>query len=668
MNRLLLEGNAQVGSRVRNLSTQPPIRDYALIGDCHGCALVSRSGSIDWCAFGRFDAPPVFCRLLDAGKGGFLSVRPVGDFEAERSYLGDTTILRTTFTTTTGKVAITDYMPLGRQRGASAHDYVSLLAPGLLTRTIEGVAGEVDADIRFRPSIDYARTPARLVATSQGVFAENGPALYADLDFGLDGDLAQGSLAIRAGERRHLVVTPAQLPQPPSPCVTERLLEATRAFWSEWIAYCRYNGPYRDMVRRSALTLKLLTYAPTGAIVAAPTTSLPEEIGGERNWDYRYCWLRDASFTLYALAVLGYSGEAKAFGRFLKRVCSQRPTEIQIMYGIGAEMRLEEQALEHLEGYCGSRPVRIGNAAYKQRQIDVHGEFVDWAHLTATLGGKFDSDDRALIKYLVSFVAAHIHEPDQGLWEARSDPRHYVYSKMMGWVALDRGLRLLGDQPEWSALRDRLKEEILRHGVDPEGGHILQAYDYPDTDAALLLAPMLGFPVDHATLERSVAAIEMELRRGDYVERYRTADGLAGDEGAFLICSFWLVDAYLALGKEKEARDLFERLIARANDVGLFAEEIDPLSHDFLGNFPQAFTHLALIGNAIHLHLREKYGADALSGTNADRARRAVGATFGWRAIWQACKASGRVGRFWSSRQSILPAKLVRQLGVGTHG
>ncbi len=662
------ESRSQSIGGPRAVPTYFPIRDYALIGDCHGCALVSRAGSIDWCAFGRFDAPPVFCRLLDAGKGGFLSVTPVDTFEVERSYLEGTNILRTVFTTSTGKASVTDYMPVGRQPGASAHDYVSLSAPGLLIRTIEGLAGKVLFDIVFRASINYARTPARLVATPRGVFAENGPALHCGIGFSVTGDLALSRLGVEAGRRHDLIVVPAPLSRLPSTDAVSRLFEVTHAFWSEWIAYCRYNGPYRDMVRRSALALKLLTYAPTGAIVAAPTTSLPEGIGGERNWDYRYCWLRDASFTLYALAVLGYSGEAKGFSRFLKLVCSQRPSEIQVMYGIGAEMRLDEQTLEHLEGYCGSRPVRIGNAAYKQRKIDVHGEFVDWAHLTAALGGKFDTKERALIKYLVSFVAAHIHEPDQGLWEARRDPRHYVHGKMMGWVALDRGLRLLGDQPEWSALRDRLKEEILRRGVDPVGGHLLQAYDHPGTDAALLLAPMLGFPVDRATLERSVAAIETELRRGDYVERYRTEDGLAGEEGAFLICSFWLVDAYLALGKDQEARDLFERLIARANDVGLFAEEIDPVTHEFLGNFPQAFTHLAVIGNAIHLRLCEKYGAHALSGTNADRARRAVGATFGWRAIWEACKASGRVGRFWSSRRSILPARLVRQLSVATAG
>lgn len=647
------------GTGARLPSGYAPIRDYALIGDCHGCALISRLGSIDWCAFHRFDAAPVFCRILDAAKGGFLSAVPTTSFEVERHYLEDTNVLRTVFTSPTGRVAVTDYMPLGRNRGAGAHDYVTVVAPGLLIREIEGLTGEVELVIAFRPSVDFAARPARLSVRPFGLAAEDGPALYTDVTLSAEGDLASGTLVVAAGERRTLVLAPAPLAAPLDPADIARMQAVTCAFWREWIAYCRYSGPHRAMVRRSALALKLLTYAPTGAIVAAATTSLPEAIGGARNWDYRFCWLRDASFTLYALAVLGYSGEAQAFGRFLKLVCSKRPSRIQIMYGVGGEVELVERTLDHLDGYRGSRPVRIGNAAYGQQQSDIYGELLDWACLTAALGGSLRADDRRFIRHLVSLAAAAADQPDHGLWEARSVPRHHVHSRMMSWVALDRGLKLLGTEPEWLALRERLHAEILRRGVDSLEGHLLQAYDHPGTDAALLLAPSLGFPADRPLLERSVAAIERELREGDYVRRYRTHDGLAGEEGAFVICSFWLVDAYLALGRGHEARALFDRLAAAANDVGLFAEEIDPASGAFLGNFPQAFTHLALVTSASHLQLYEQGGAAAVLGTYADRARRAVGATFGWRAIWEACKASGRVGRFWSSRRSRWPRRLL---------
>jgi alpha,alpha-trehalase len=639
-----------------------PIRDYALIGDCHGCALVSSEGSIDWCALGRFDAAPVFCRLLDATKGGFLSVKPSARFDVERAYIDDTNILRTVFTTDTGRASATDYMPVGRRAGAGVHDYTSLAAPALLVRTIEGLAGRMDLDVTFRPSVEFARRPARLAATDASVFADAGPALHAEVLFRISGDTGHARITVAAGEKRHMVVSAKRLPAAIPPGTVDQLFATTSAFWREWLAYTRYRGRYQEMVRRSALVLKLLTYAPTGAIIAAPTTSLPEEIGGARNWDYRYCWLRDSSFVLYALAVLGYSGEAKAFGRFLRRVCRQRADLVQVMYRIDGEACLDEKILDHLNGYCGSRPVRIGNAAYRQRQIDVYGEVLDWAHLTAALGGGFDEEDRDLLRRLASFVATHAGDPDQGLWETRSEPRHHVHGKLMSWVTLDRALQLLGDNREWRSLRDRLQQEILDRGVDPGCGHLVQAYDHPNTDAALLLAPMLGFPVDSAVLERTIAAVERELRRGDYVERYRSDDGVPGRHGAFLICSFWLVDAYLALGRRSEARVLYERLLAGANDVGLFAEAIDPTSHAFLGNFPQAFTHLALVGNAIHFELCRKYGDAAILGTHADRARRAVGATFGWRAVWEACKASGRVGRLRSSRRSLMPEAFMRSL------
>lgn len=634
-----------------------PIRDYAAIGDCHGSALVSAEGSIDWCCLERFDADPVFCRILDAGRGGFFAIRPAAPFTARRAYREGTNILQTTFTTASGMATLTDFLPVGRQPGAGTHDYVRLNAPGWLVRIIEGKEGRVTLDVACRPSVDFARRPAHLVPEPGVVTVRNGttadgPCLYHDLpDLQLAGDTVHARLEITAGARRALVLTPRptdahDLDQ------AERLHSITQAFWREWIGYCRYRGPYAQAVQRSALALKLLTYAPTGAIVAAPTTSLPEALGGTRNWDYRYCWLRDSAFTLYALAVLGYSGEARHFVQFLVRACAASDPDLQIMYGIDAEPELGEQILDHLDGYCGSRPVRTGNGAYRQRQIDVYGEVMDSAMVYRTLGGRLDRTAEGMLAAAADFVARHWHEPDQGLWEMRGPPRHYTHSKAMSWVALDRACRLLGARPHWQSACDAIVEDIAASARAP--GHLVQAYGDPGTDAALLLLPLVALPIDRRTLEATVAAVERELRQGPFVYRYRNEDGLAGTEGAFFICSFWLVDALLLCGRYDDARSLFEQLLARANDVGLYAEEIDPESGAFLGNFPQAFTHLALIGAAAHLDLYQKGGRDALIGSHADRARRQVTATFGWRALWAALKATRRVGRIFPSRRSVL--------------
>jgi GH15 family glucan-1,4-alpha-glucosidase len=460
-------------------------------------------------------------------------------------------------------------------------------------------------------------------------------------------------MEIAAGARRTLVLTP----RPAKESVMDqalRLHAITQAFWREWIGYCRYRGPYAPAVTRSALALKLLTYAPTGAIVAAPTTSLPEALGGTRNWDYRYCWLRDSAFTLYALAVLGYSGEARHFVQFLVRACAASHPDLQIMYGINAEPELDEQTLDHLDGYFGSRPVRIGNGAYRQRQIDVYGEVLDSAMVYRTLGGRLDGAVRGMLEETAEFVAAHWREPDQGLWEMRGPPQHYTHSKAMSWVALDRACRLLGTRPHWQTARDGILDDIAARALAPDSGHLVQAYGHPGVDAALLLLPLVALPIDRRTLEATVIAVERELRHGPFVYRYKNEDGLEGTEGAFFICSFWLVDALLLCGRHDEAKALFEQLLATANDVGLYAEEIERESGAFLGNFPQAFTHLALIGAAAHLDLYEKGGMDALVGSHADRARRQVTATFGWRALWAALKATRRVGRIFPSRRSIL--------------
>jgi GH15 family glucan-1,4-alpha-glucosidase len=609
---------------------------------------------VDWCCLGRFDADPVFCRILDAERGGFFSVCPADRFSTSRGYLDGTNILRTQFATGRGSVTVTDFMPVGRQPRAGTHDYVHLHAPGWLVRVIEGVQGNVHLHIRYRPSVAFARRPVEIHSAPGRLTTEDGPSLYHDgLSFDAVEGVASATVEVRSGERHVLMVTPAPAKSHPTGR-TDRLFEVTRAFWQEWIGYCRYDGPYKDAVRRSALALKLLTYAPTGAIVAAPTTSLPEEIGGSRNWDYRYCWLRDAAFTLYAFAALGYGGEARRFSTFLPQVCASTYPDLQIMYGIGGEPELAERTLDHLDGYMRSRPVRTGNGAHTQRQIDVYGEVLDWAYLFHTLGGRFDRGARKMLPALADYVAANWQEADQGLWEMRGPARHHVHGKMMSWVALDRAIQLLGSRPHWEEERRRILEDVQTRGVSTSGGHLLQAYDHPGTDAALLLAPVVGFPIDRGTLEATVAAVERDLRQGEFVYRYQCEDGLEGGEGAFLICSFWLADALLHLGRHGEAKVLFERLVEHANDVGLYAEEIDPQTGAFLGNFPQAFTHLALIGAAAHLDLYERRGPTAIAGSHADRARFGVGATIGWRALWAAFKATRRVGRIFPSRRSVL--------------
>lgn len=631
-----------------------PIRDYAAIGDCHGAALVSRSGDVDWCCLERFDADPVFCRILDAEIGGFLSVRPIKPCSVTRDYIEGTNILRTTFYIERAQVTVTDFMPVGRRAWAGTHDYVNLNAPGWLIRIIEAERGATPLQIRYRPSVAFAHRRAALACSAGVVKTRTGPFLYHNgLNFEIGGDVATAAAALQAGERHVLILTPEELEANPVSRV-DHLLGVTRSFWEEWIAYCRYKGPYVDTVRRSALALKLLTYAPTGAIAAALTTSLPEEIGGGRNWDYRYCWLRDSAFTLYALAVLGYGGEARRFSEFLRRACASTHPHLQIMYAICAESDLGERVLDHLAGYMESRPARKGNDAYKQRQIDVYGEILDWAFLFCTLGGRLRGAARKMLAALADYVAAHWHEPDQGLWEMRGPPLHHVHGKIMSWVALDRAVRILGPCSRWEKERARIMEDVRARGISSSHGCLLQAYGRPGTDAALLLAPFLGFPIGHDTLEATVAAVERQLRRGDFVYRYKQEDGLPGAEGAFLICSFWLVDALLYLGRHTEARALFERLLTHANDVGLYAEEVDPVSGDFLGNFPQAFTHLALIGSAVHIELYDRFGREAVAGTYSDRAGLQVGATLGWRALWAAFKTTGHVGRVFPSRRSVL--------------
>lgn len=609
------------GAGPSNFAYQP-IREYALIGDCHGSALVARNGSIDWCCLGRFDAEPVLWRILDATKGAAFEISSAEGAAVERAYLPDTNILRTVLASPGGRCSVTDFMPVGRMPDAAPNDYVSLAAPGWVVRIVEGLEGLSRVRVRYR----QAAVP----------FGESGPLdapVHRELPFQhvlYTGDRPTQAIPsmdalmeLGAGDRRVFVLAPASAATSAPAAQAHRLLEITTAFWQEWCGRCCYEGPYGGAVRRSALVLKALSYAPSGAIVAAPTTSLPEDPKGVRNWDYRYSWLRDSSFVLQAFAALGYSGEARGFCEFLRLCCVRTLPGLQILYGIEGETEVAERELAHLDGYDGARPVRVGNGAYRQRQVDIYGELADWALIFHQLGEPIDATLEAMLRGIADHVAVHWHEPDQGIWEMRGEPRHHVHGKVMAWVALDRALRLLGENASWLKARSELMEAIVAHGIDRERGHLVQAFELHDLDAALLLIPLLATPLERTVLERTVAAVEERLRAGDYVHRYLTSDGLPGSEGAFLICSFWLVDALLMLDRATEARELFERLLAKANDLGLFSEEIDPVTNSFLGNFPQAFTHLAVVNSAIHLQLHESGGPAALAGTHADRAKRA---------------------------------------------
>jgi GH15 family glucan-1,4-alpha-glucosidase len=637
----------------RDSEAQPPIRDYALIGDCHGCALVSRAGSIDWCALLRLDEDPLFFRILDARRGGFWDIVPEGLKSISRAYLPGTNLLRTEFETETGRLAVTDFMPVGRSRDASTHDYVSLNAPGWLVRRFACVRGQVRFTTRFSPrGPRFSTEPLQLHVEDGRVVCPGGLSLWSDGEVAIEDGVAHLRYALGEGEVRDAVLTRIEPLFDPREC-GERLFDTTVAFWHEWIEYSRYRGPYEDAVTRSALVLKLLTYAPTGALVAAPTTSLPEEIGGERNWDYRFCWLRDASLALYSLSAIGYSGEAARFSDFVSRRCFREGSTIRVMYGIEGEPFLPERTLDHLAGYRDSRPVRAGNSAAEQYQLDVFGEVLDWADLRLALGGRLSRDKRGFLAGIADHVCRNWRLPDQGLWEVRSHPRDFVHGKAMAWVALDRAARLLGDRPVWRGERERIIAAILQQGCRGDPPHLTRSFDAGQTDAALLQVALLDLPIAPDLMAETVRRVEAELRSGPFVHRYRGEDGLGGGEGAFFITSFWLVDALLMVGRADEARALFEALLAQSNDVGLYSEEIDPATGAFLGNFPQAFTHLALISSATLLHLHETGGRDALRGSHAARARRLVGATQGAKALAYALLRNRKI-RLRSSRKSVL--------------
>jgi GH15 family glucan-1,4-alpha-glucosidase len=594
----------------------PPIGDYALISDCHSAALVSRHGSVDWCCFHRFDARPVFARLLDWDRGGHCRIAPTEPYRSSRSYFPGTNVLKTSFETTGGVITVTDLFPIRESSPtddpAAVHPYHQLI------RLVRCETGDVQVRLEFTPRFDFGYTVPQLTVGEAGLATVFGgaDALLVQTDLTLDqADLSSCSAerVLRAGEEVSLIVTyalPHELrPHRIDPEECRRRVDVTCRFWQEWSDRCSYRGPYREQVVRSALVLKGLTNAPNGAIVAAPTTSLPEDFGGVRNWDYRYTWLRDSSFTLYALFSLGYTEEAHAFMGWLQRTTAGTARDLQVLYGVGGERFLPELQLDLLEGYRGSQPVRTGNGATGQFQLDIYGELLDTAWLYHRNGGQIDRTFWDLLVRVVELVAERWQEPDEGIWEVRGGRRHFVYSKVMAWVAVDRALKLassLGlpaDSERWTALRDEIKGRVESDGVDPATGAFVQSFGSTAMDASSLLLPLVRFArADDQSVIATVSEIERQLSREGLLYRYLdTDDGLPGGEAAFVICSFWLVDNLVLTGQVERGRALFDRLLGHLNDVGLLAEQVDPASGEQVGNFPQAFSHVGLINAALQL-------------------------------------------------------------------
>ncbi|MEX2107018.1 MAG: glycoside hydrolase family 15 protein, partial [Solirubrobacterales bacterium] len=598
----------------------PPIGSYGFLSDCHTAALVSFSGSVEWLCLPRFDSPSAFAALLDRD-AGHLSLRPRGVIvPISRRYEPGTLVIETTWVTDTGWVVVHDALTIAEWAtadGQSRRPDTEHESDRSLLRTMTCIDGEVEMEMECMPRFGYGIEEASWSGGELGeavARAADGTELQltSDMELTVAGGTVHGTLKLRENESGFCAVTwgPGQLGGPRSAPEALERLDSTEEFWREWLRDGDFpDHPWRVHLQRSALVLKGLTYTPTGAIVAAPTTSLPETPGGERNWDYRFSWIRDSTFSLWALHTLGFDQEARDFMRFIVGVCTEGP-DLQIMYGIGGEKELTEKTLDHLGGYGGAQPVRIGNGAYDQRQNDVWGSLLDSIYLhEKALRGTGTPADRQLIRHQVEAAIEAWPKPDQGIWESRGEPQHYVSSKLMIWVAVDRGVRLArslgfdGIADEWRATADEIHAEILERGV--RDGVFRQHYETDALDASLLLIPLLRFlPPDDPRVVATVNAIAEDLTEHGLVCRYKvdeTDDGLQGKEGTFLICSFWLVSALSEIGECKRARQLCERLLEAAGWLDLFAEELEADSGRHLGNFPQAFTHLALINAVSHV-------------------------------------------------------------------
>ncbi|NDZ79412.1 glycoside hydrolase family 15 protein [Streptomyces sp. SID10853] len=583
------------------------IEDYALIGDLQTAALVGKDGSIDWLCLPRFDSGACFAALLGDDENGHWRIAPAGAGDCtRRSYRGESLVLDSVWETPSGTVKVTDFMP---QRDT---------APDIV-RIVEGVTGQVEMAGTLRLRFDYGSVVPWMRRSDGHRVAVAGPDsvwLRSEPEVKTWGQHFStcSSFTVAAGEKVAFVLTwhPSEDPRPALVDPHESLVNALED-WHAWSARCRYRGPYREAVIRSLITLKALTFGPTGGIVAAPTTSLPEEIGGVRNWDYRFCWLRDSTLTLGALLACGYLDEAAAWRDWLLRAVAGSPGDLQIMYGLAGERRLPETELGWLRGHEGSVPVRTGNGAVTQLQLDVYGEVIDSLHLARTSGLSNEPHAWSLQLALLGFLESRWREPDEGLWEVRGPRRHFVHSKVMAWVAADRAVRTLEAEPElrgdverWRRMRDEVHQEVCEKGFDPERNTFTQSYGSTELDAATLLIPQVGFlPPDDPRVVGTVDAVRDELCHGGLVRRYSmegpSVDGLPGGEGTFLVCSFWLADALRLTGRVKEAEALFEKLLSLRNDVGLLAEEYDPVAGRQLGNFPQAFSHIGLVNTALAL-------------------------------------------------------------------
>lgn len=599
-----------------------PIEDYAMIGDCHTAALVSKQGSIDWLCLPHFDSGACFASLLGTAENGHWSIAPAGPVRSiRRRYREGTLILETEFDTESGSVTVIDCM-IPRNE-----------APGL-ARLIVGTRGQVEMKMEFVIRFDYGSVVPWVRQTDHGISAIAGPdmvSLRTQVPLRGENFKTFATFTVAEGQKLPFDLTwYASHTDEPSPLNVEQAIQETDDWWREWSGRCSYRGKYRDAVLRSLITLKGLTFLPTGGIVAAPTTSLPELLGGVRNWDYRFCWVRDATLTLQSLLNAGYLEEAREWREWLLRAVAGSPAELNILYGLRGERRLTELELPWLAGYEKSVPVRTGNAAYKQYQLDIFGEVVNTLFLAREAGlGPPEHSRNDVALAMLEFLETGWQQPDDGIWEMRGPRRHFVHSKMMAWVAVDRLIRSaqLGrfetEIPRWRQLRDAIHEQVCREGFDADGNSFVQYYGGKHLDASLLMMPLVGFlPANDARVVGTVKAIETHLVENGFVARYTqdpAVDGMPHGEGVFLACTFWLADNYILQNRQQDAEQMFERLLDIRNDVGLLSEEYDPVAKRLLGNFPQAFSHVGLANTAFNLERARMQAVDALTTVDLTR-------------------------------------------------